>query len=244
MLKIIIFYFCIFYFSNAEIVENSVFNCPNNGEPKRDIDSGELIQCLPGWSSEATCGPNYSCFFSGFNYQCCPTDGNDELINSKLNNKEVKKSEDERDECPDDALAVLDSAGDVMYCDGAGKCPNAQMFCFSETGVISETSVCCENFFYKDNEQTNKNSAETPKHVLHSNVVPTEDVLEENKSKTFVGSFEQDLIKTTPITTTSASTTTTKTSTISLLSATTFLVNKSTRIVENKNVGEKDNCFY
>lgn len=118
------------------------------------------------------------------------------------------------------------------------------MFCFSETGVISETSVCCENFFYKDNEQTNKNSAETPKHVLHSNVVPTEDVLEENKSKTFVGSFEQDLIKTTPITTTSASTTTTKTSTISLLSATTFLVNKSTRIVENKNVGEKDNCFY
>ncbi|CAK5032313.1 unnamed protein product [Meloidogyne enterolobii] len=48
MLKIIIFYFCIFYFSIGEIVENSVFNCPNNGEPKRDIDSGELIQCLPG----------------------------------------------------------------------------------------------------------------------------------------------------------------------------------------------------
>lgn len=93
-----------------------------------------------GWSSEATCGPNYSCFFSGFNYQCCPTDGNDELINSKLNNKEVKKSEDERDECPDDALAVLDSAGDVMYCDGAGKCPNVyNLFYFAAFPEIPES---------------------------------------------------------------------------------------------------------
>uniref|UniRef100_A0A1I8BQM8 EB domain-containing protein n=1 Tax=Meloidogyne hapla TaxID=6305 RepID=A0A1I8BQM8_MELHA len=234
MFKIIfILYFCIFRFSFADIVENNVFNCPNNGEPKRDIESGELIQCLPGWSSEATCGPNYSCFFSGFNYQCCPTDGNennnDELINQKLN-KEEKKSENEGDECPDDALAVLDSSGNVMHCDGAGKCPQAKMFCFSETGVVSETSVCCENFFYKEdkNEQKeliNKNSEET-KHFLHSNVlnIPTE-VLEET-SKTTINSFEDISTNTVPITS-KISTTKQESSTISLLSATSSLNHKN-----------------
>ncbi|KAF7632854.1 hypothetical protein Mgra_00007712, partial [Meloidogyne graminicola] len=42
-----------------------------------------------------------------------------------------------------------------MHCDSLGKCPQSQMFCFSKSNFVSDNSVCCENFFYRENEQKN-----------------------------------------------------------------------------------------
>ncbi|CAD5221851.1 unnamed protein product [Bursaphelenchus xylophilus] len=100
--------------------------CPNDGQPKTQED-GTLIQCLPGQNSVDVCGKGYSCFFSGFNYQCCPSN-EEEAIPSHA-------------DCPRGAMAVLDSSGYPVKCSTLGiYCPKKDMFCFDGT----ESPFCCE----------------------------------------------------------------------------------------------------
>lgn len=114
------------------------YNCPNNGLPKLD-ESGKSIQCLPGMiikksnnifknyalgqPSDIVCGKGYSCFFSGFNYQCCPTSIEDELNDKK---------QTIINECPQDSFAVLSANGHLIKCnvkDGI-KCPQVNLLQF------------------------------------------------------------------------------------------------------------------
>ena len=87
------------------------FICPNSGSPKLDND-GAPVQCLPGQASDVVCGRGFSCFFSGFNYQCCPTaeEDYDEQIGTV--------------ECPAGSLSILDSTGNLLRCNPrTGQCP-------------------------------------------------------------------------------------------------------------------------
>ncbi|CAD5215884.1 unnamed protein product [Bursaphelenchus okinawaensis] len=107
--------------------------CPNDGQPRTNED-GSLLQCLPGQDSIDVCGKGYSCFFSGFNYQCCPT-----------NEEEAPPP---HVDCPRGAMAVLDSAGYPVKCSTLGiYCPKKDMFCFDG----AESPFCCE---YPKNKPT------------------------------------------------------------------------------------------
>jgi len=101
------------------------FNCPNNGIPKMDEATGKRVQCLPGRTSEAACGKGYSCFFSGFNYQCCPT---------------AEEDYDYLGECPLGSEAVLTPDRKMMECNQKKQCPNARMFCSTHNSL----PICCE----------------------------------------------------------------------------------------------------
>ncbi|KAE9556526.1 hypothetical protein FO519_000220 [Halicephalobus sp. NKZ332] len=105
------------------------FTCPNSGVPKVG-DNGEEVQCLPGQSAEITCGRGYSCYFSGFNYRCCPTAEED--YDDKLHGAD----------CPLGSLNVLDSEGSPIRCNPrTGKCPNGNEFCWKQ----NSNAICCEN---------------------------------------------------------------------------------------------------
>lgn len=64
-----------------------------------------------GQDNEQVCGRGFVCFFSGFNYQCCPS----------MQSDEVKESAEV--ECPNGALTVLDSSGAIQTCDDTRSCP-------------------------------------------------------------------------------------------------------------------------
>lgn len=81
--------------------------CPNSQLPEMD-DNDTVKQCLPG--HEELCGPGYSCYFSGTNYQCCPTE---EGINL-----------DSTLECPSPSVTILTDAGLPLICTpGLHACP-------------------------------------------------------------------------------------------------------------------------
>ncbi|KHJ99176.1 hypothetical protein OESDEN_00838 [Oesophagostomum dentatum] len=75
--------------------------CPNDLLPKLD-KNGRPLQCIPGSSSRLVCGEGYSCFFSGMNYMCCPT--NEPPSSNQL-------------ACPAHSLTVLDPSGLPLKCD-------------------------------------------------------------------------------------------------------------------------------
>ncbi|KAF7635421.1 hypothetical protein Mgra_00005240 [Meloidogyne graminicola] len=70
MFRILFIYLFLFIFTIAEIVENNLVNCPNNGEPKKMKKVEKLFNVCLVCHPKPLCGPNYLCFFSGFNYQC------------------------------------------------------------------------------------------------------------------------------------------------------------------------------
>uniref|UniRef100_A0A7E4ZY12 EGF-like domain-containing protein n=1 Tax=Panagrellus redivivus TaxID=6233 RepID=A0A7E4ZY12_PANRE len=123
------------------------FSCPNNGEPKLAEDSTP-IQCLPG---QNVCGRGYSCFFSGFNYACCPTAQED-------------YDEFNGTECPEGSIAVVDAVGAAVRCNHrTGRCPDHKMFCARQ----GSQAVCCENLHrthqhYTQNSRADNEAAEKP----------------------------------------------------------------------------------
>lgn len=80
-----------------------------------------------GQPSETVCGKGYSCYFSGFNYQCCPTNDED----NEDNHNHQYESEQENDneqienaECPDATFMVLNLNGNPIKCNpSSNKCP-------------------------------------------------------------------------------------------------------------------------
>ncbi|VDK82745.1 unnamed protein product [Litomosoides sigmodontis] len=98
--------------------------CPNSQLPEMD-NNGAAKQCLPG--HEELCGPGYSCYFSGTNYQCCPSD--EEInLNSIL-------------ECPPPSITILTDAGLPLICTpGLHNCPQSSMQCLN----VGKHSICCE----------------------------------------------------------------------------------------------------
>uniref|UniRef100_A0A914Y8X4 Uncharacterized protein n=1 Tax=Panagrolaimus superbus TaxID=310955 RepID=A0A914Y8X4_9BILA len=111
------------------IFKDRQFICPNSGNPKLGED-GAAIQCLPGQASDVVCGRGFSCFFSGFNYQCCPTaeEDYDEQIGTV--------------ECPTGSLSILDSTGNLLRCNPrTGGCPKSNQFCSRQ----NSQAICCES---------------------------------------------------------------------------------------------------
>uniref|UniRef100_A0A915PDK8 Uncharacterized protein n=1 Tax=Setaria digitata TaxID=48799 RepID=A0A915PDK8_9BILA len=98
--------------------------CPNYQIPEVDRN-GIVKHCLPG--REELCGSGYSCYFSGTNYQCCPTE---EEINS-----------DSILECPSPSITILTDAGLPLICTpGLHDCPQSSMHCLE----VGKHSICCE----------------------------------------------------------------------------------------------------
>uniref|UniRef100_A0A0M3HV32 Chitin-binding type-2 domain-containing protein n=1 Tax=Ascaris lumbricoides TaxID=6252 RepID=A0A0M3HV32_ASCLU len=114
------------------ISEESFPYCPNAQKPKVNPD-GSVLQCLPG--QKQMCGKGYACFFSGFNYQCCPSEEDDDSFASL--------------ECPAPALTILDGDGGPIRCNPATRpCPQKSMVCMkSETEMI-----CCEDMDHKEDQ--------------------------------------------------------------------------------------------
>ncbi|PAV55669.1 hypothetical protein WR25_01526 [Diploscapter pachys] len=99
--------------------------CANGQAPKKDKD-GNVIQCLPGTSQYSVCGKSHTCYFTGLNYMCCP---------SNEPNPENMPS------CPSPSLTVLDGNGMPVYCSPRTRqCPNFNMYC-SDVGLAY---ICCE----------------------------------------------------------------------------------------------------
>ncbi|KAI3410003.1 hypothetical protein GPALN_006369 [Globodera pallida] len=100
------------------------FNCPNGGEPKADERTGKPLQCLPGRrSSSAICGLHHSCFFSGFNYQCCPSLSEDEDENNFVNQQSIETEHRQQptadddmaeNECPAGSFSVFGPEGTLL----------------------------------------------------------------------------------------------------------------------------------
>uniref|UniRef100_A0A1I8AH45 Secreted protein n=1 Tax=Steinernema glaseri TaxID=37863 RepID=A0A1I8AH45_9BILA len=118
---------------SVSFAKDNIPYCPNGDAPKTD-DSGAVIMCLPGQSSKIVCGKGYSCFFSGYNYQCCP---------------QGEEEEEDPLECPMNALTVLDAMGDPVKCEKA-KCPRDTMFCSKQ----GSTAICCESLLTATQEST------------------------------------------------------------------------------------------
>ncbi|OZC05014.1 hypothetical protein X798_08007 [Onchocerca flexuosa] len=98
--------------------------CPNSQLPEIDA-IGTIKHCLPG--HEGLCGPGYSCYFSGTNYQCCPTQEEIDL--------------DTILECPSPGITILTDAGLPLICiRGLHDCPQSSMQCLN----VGKHSVCCE----------------------------------------------------------------------------------------------------
>ncbi|KAL3981719.1 hypothetical protein ACH3XW_44215 [Acanthocheilonema viteae] len=119
---------------HISILENSIeviltaeyakLYCPNSQSPEVD-NNGAIKQCLPG--REELCGPGYSCYFSGTNYQCCPTE---EEINL-----------DSILECPSPSITILTDAGLPLICTPSlHDCPQSSMQCLN----VGKHSICCE----------------------------------------------------------------------------------------------------
>uniref|UniRef100_A0A158Q7H1 Uncharacterized protein n=1 Tax=Elaeophora elaphi TaxID=1147741 RepID=A0A158Q7H1_9BILA len=106
------------------IAEYAKLYCPNSQLPEVD-NNGAVKQCLPG--HEELCGPGYSCYFSGTNYQCCPIE--DEInLDSLL-------------ECPSPSITILTDAGLPLICTpGLQDCPQSSMQCLN----VGKHSICCE----------------------------------------------------------------------------------------------------
>lgn len=100
--------------------------CPNGQIPKLDSDLNP-IQCLPGTTQHAICGPNHNCYFTGLNYMCCPSN---------------EPSVDNQPQCPYPKLTVLNSHGLPMKCSSRTRqCPSPHMTC-NDVGL---GFICCEN---------------------------------------------------------------------------------------------------
>uniref|UniRef100_A0A183GAZ3 WAP domain-containing protein n=1 Tax=Heligmosomoides polygyrus TaxID=6339 RepID=A0A183GAZ3_HELPZ len=101
-------------------------SCANGQHPKLD-KVGRPIQCLPGSSSRSVCGVNHTCFFSGMNYMCCPSN---------------EPSHDNQPACPSPLLTVLDSHGLPLKCNPRSRiCPQEKGTC-SDVGLAY---ICCEH---------------------------------------------------------------------------------------------------
>ncbi|GMT36074.1 hypothetical protein PFISCL1PPCAC_27371 [Pristionchus fissidentatus] len=101
--------------------------CPNGESPKLDKHGG-LIQCLPGAGQHSVCGPVHTCFFSGVNYMCCPTN---------------EPPADAPPVCPNGLLTVTDARNHVVRCiPGRKACPAGGQLCL-HTGRERE-HVCCK----------------------------------------------------------------------------------------------------
>ncbi|KAF8355766.1 hypothetical protein PRIPAC_97389 [Pristionchus pacificus] len=103
--------------------------CPNGETPKLDRQ-GALIQCLPGAGQHSVCGPVHTCFFSGMNYMCCPTN---------------EPPADAPPVCPNGLMTVTDARNHVVQCiPGRKACPAGGQLCL-HTGRERE-HVCCQKF--------------------------------------------------------------------------------------------------
>ncbi|GMR60637.1 hypothetical protein PMAYCL1PPCAC_30832, partial [Pristionchus mayeri] len=103
--------------------------CPNGEPPKLD-KQGSLIQCLPGAGQHSVCGPVHTCFFSGMNYMCCPTN---------------EPPADAPPVCPNGLMTVTDARNHVVRCvPGRKACPAGGQLCL-HTGRERE-HVCCQKF--------------------------------------------------------------------------------------------------
>uniref|UniRef100_A0A1I7W8A5 WAP domain-containing protein n=1 Tax=Heterorhabditis bacteriophora TaxID=37862 RepID=A0A1I7W8A5_HETBA len=99
--------------------------CPNGQQPKVD-KIGKVVQCLPGSSQSTICGMDHTCFFSGLNYMCCPSN---------------EPSPENQPSCANPMLTVLDSHGLPLKCSPRTRqCPQTSMFC-SDVGLAF---ICCE----------------------------------------------------------------------------------------------------
>lgn len=82
---------------------------------------GKSIQCLPGQTSSIVCGKGYSCYFSGYNYQCCPTAEEEEKITEFFTQKQTNQAA--KDECPNGSFIILELDGKHIKCNNKTKCP-------------------------------------------------------------------------------------------------------------------------
>lgn len=69
------------------------------------------------------CGEGYSCYFSGYNYHCCPT--NDKDFEQQHENKNENSNEQiESEKCPDGTFMVLNLEGNPIQCNpNLNQCP-------------------------------------------------------------------------------------------------------------------------
>uniref|UniRef100_A0A915CCE0 Uncharacterized protein n=2 Tax=Parascaris univalens TaxID=6257 RepID=A0A915CCE0_PARUN len=110
--------------------EESFPYCPNAQKPKVNPD-GSVLQCLPG--QKQMCGKGYACFFSGFNYQCCPSEEDEDSFSSL--------------ECPAPALTILDGDGGPIKCNPVTRpCPQKTMVCM-KSGI---EMICCEDMHHQE----------------------------------------------------------------------------------------------
>ncbi|CEF60240.1 Cysteine-rich repeat-containing protein [Strongyloides ratti] len=122
-----------FSFNLSLASEDYRYHCPS-GLAKKD-NTGVYAQCLPGDYNIHTCGDNYYCFFSGFNYICCP-EGKD-IKTKTVNIDDI--------ECPFNSFVQLDGAGEMIQCKRNNDCIglNSQCnkgYCCSESKKIEATN--------------------------------------------------------------------------------------------------------
>uniref|UniRef100_A0A0K0E4K8 WAP domain-containing protein n=1 Tax=Strongyloides stercoralis TaxID=6248 RepID=A0A0K0E4K8_STRER len=130
MFSLLLITFC-FTFSLA--LEDYKYHCPS-GHAKKD-KTGDYVQCLPGDYSVHTCGDSHYCFFSGFNYICCPE-------GKKSKTKTVNIDDIE---CPTNSFVQLDGNSEMINCQRNKDCLglNSQCYkgyCCSESKKIEATN--------------------------------------------------------------------------------------------------------
>uniref|UniRef100_A0AC35U5Y2 Protein kinase domain-containing protein n=1 Tax=Rhabditophanes sp. KR3021 TaxID=114890 RepID=A0AC35U5Y2_9BILA len=122
------------YHSNQSSVSNCSnkyrYHCPHGLARKEG--SGSYMQCLPGDYSSHTCGTNHYCFFSGYNYICCPN-GQEELVRKEEIKNEI--------ECPLSTFAELGFDGTHVQCKWNKDCKGVNSICHD--------AVCCASLVKK-----------------------------------------------------------------------------------------------
>uniref|UniRef100_A0A0K0EX78 CC domain-containing protein n=1 Tax=Strongyloides venezuelensis TaxID=75913 RepID=A0A0K0EX78_STRVS len=113
--------------------EDYRYHCPA-GHAKKD-QKNDYVQCLPGDYSTHTCGDNHFCFFSGFNYVCCP-----EGKNSKKKTISLKNFE-----CPENSFIQLNENSQLINCKRNTDCNGLYSqchngYCCSGTQKIKPTN--------------------------------------------------------------------------------------------------------
>ncbi|CAD6185151.1 unnamed protein product [Caenorhabditis auriculariae] len=125
----------LFYFSCLYFVSGQAPTCPNGQVPKLDKNLNP-IQCLPGTSQYLICGNTHTCYFTGLNYMCCPSN---------------EPSIDNQPTCPYPRITVLDSHGLPLKCSPRTReCPGDRMTC-SDVGL---GYICCEDLGFSEPKAT------------------------------------------------------------------------------------------
>uniref|UniRef100_A0A0N4ZWA3 CC domain-containing protein n=1 Tax=Parastrongyloides trichosuri TaxID=131310 RepID=A0A0N4ZWA3_PARTI len=119
--NISVYIFVVYFICLTAAFEDYRYHCPF-GTAKKE-ETGDYVQCLPGDYSTHTCGDKHFCYFSGFNYLCCPE------------GKKPKPVPVNDFECPSDGFVQLDGNGDMSRCKKDSDCLGSSGLCHN--------NICC-----------------------------------------------------------------------------------------------------